>query len=101
MVLLASGRPIPQSEIVQALKVSRATVSGLVDALLAEGHVTAALGAEDRRQVLVALTPDGQAMTTRLVQDNSERLRHEFGALDDDELRTLAGLLARLLSAGP
>jgi len=37
-------------------------------------------------------------VTARLVQDNAKRLRGEFAALGDDELRTLADLLARLLS---
>ena len=97
MVLLASPSPIPQREIVAALKVSRATVSDLVEALRAEGHVTVATGAEDRRQVLVALTPTGRATTKRLAHDNADRLRDEFAGLSDGELRTLADLLVRLL----
>ena len=97
MVLLASSLPTPQREIVAALKVSRATVSDLVEALRAEGHVTVAVGAEDRRQVLVALTPTGRATTKRLAHDNADRLRDEFAELSDGELGTLADLLARLL----
>lgn len=97
MVLLARDQPISQREIVRALKVSRATVSDLVEVLRVDGHVTTAQGAEDKRQVLVALTPTGRAMTVRLAHDNADRLRSEFAALSDGELRTLADLLVRLL----
>jgi DNA-binding MarR family transcriptional regulator len=95
-VLWARNGPVPQREIVGELKVSRPTVSGLVETLVAEGHVTATPDPSDKRQVLVALTPAGLAMTERLVRDNTERLRETFGALSDDELRTLSQLLRRL-----
>ena len=36
-------------------------------------------------------------MTVRLARDNADRLRSEFTALSDGELRTLADLLVRLL----
>ncbi len=98
VVLWSADRPLPQREIVAALKVSRATVSGLVETLLAEGHVTATADPKDKRRILVALTPDGRTMTERLVHENAARLRGTFGALTNDELQVLAGLLARLLS---
>jgi DNA-binding MarR family transcriptional regulator len=79
------------------LKVSRPTVSGLVEPLVAEGHVTATPDPSDKRQVLVALIPSGPATTERLVRENAERLRETFGALSDDELRKLSHLLHRLL----
>ena len=97
VVLWSAARPMPRREIVEALKVSRATVSGLVETLLAEGHVTATADAQDKRRILVALTPDGRIMTERLVHENAERLRDTFGALKDEELQILAGLLARLV----
>jgi DNA-binding MarR family transcriptional regulator len=95
-VLWARAGPVPQREIVGELKVSRPTVSGLVETLVAEGHVTAMPDPSDKRQVLVALTPAGRAMTERLVRENAKRLRETFGALSDDELRTLSHLLCRL-----
>ena len=97
VVLWSADEPLPQREIVDALKVSRATVSGLVEALLGEGHVTVTPDLEDKRQVLVALTPNARRLAERLVQENAKRLRQTFGGLDDDELRQLARLLARLL----
>ena len=83
-------------EIVGALKVSRANVSMLVDALQREGHVDAAPDPADGRQVLVSLTPGGRAVTDRLMRETACKLRRSL-ALDDDALRTLTDLMMRLL----
>lgn len=97
VVLWSAKKALPQREIVDALKVSRPTVSALVETLSDEGHVTLTPDREDKRQVLVALTPDGRRMTARLVKENAERLRQTFRSLDDGELRQLVNLMARLL----
>ena len=49
MVLWAAKRPVPQMHVVSALKVSRATVSNLVEALKRAGHVTSVSDTDDRR----------------------------------------------------
>jgi DNA-binding MarR family transcriptional regulator len=95
-VLWSRDAPVPQREIVGALKVSRANVSMLVDALRAEGHVEATPDPADGRQVLVSLTSRGRAVTDRLVRETAGKLRGSL-ALDDDELRALADLMTRLL----
>ena len=95
-VLWSRGRPVPQREIVEALKVSRANVSMLVEGLQKEGHITATPDPADGRQVLVALTPAGHAVTDRLVRDTAGNLRRSL-ALDDSELRLLTDLMARIL----
>ncbi|MCQ8239705.1 MarR family winged helix-turn-helix transcriptional regulator [Rhizosaccharibacter radicis] len=95
-VLWSRDRPVPQREIVDALKVSRANVSMLIDALRGEGHVSAIADPGDGRQVLVALTEEGRTITDRLVRDTARRLRATL-ALDDEELRRLVALTGRLL----
>ncbi|WP_053082628.1 MarR family winged helix-turn-helix transcriptional regulator [Methylobacterium platani] len=96
-VLWSRGEPVPQREIVGALKVSRANVSMLVDALQTEGHVEALSDPADRRQVLVSLTPTGRAVTDRLMRETAGKLRGSL-ALDDGELRVLTDLVMRLLA---
>lgn len=88
--------PIPQREIVHALKVSRATVSDLVEVLRAQGPLATAQGAEDKCHVQVALTPAGRAPTARIALDNADRLRGEFVALSNRTLTALADALVRL-----
>jgi DNA-binding MarR family transcriptional regulator len=96
VVLWAADGPLPQRDIVKALKVSRPTISDLVEVLVREGHVSMASGQEDKRQVLVALTKFGRQMTSRLVEENATRLRQTFGALSDTDLKQLEDLLSRL-----
>jgi DNA-binding MarR family transcriptional regulator len=97
VVLWAADGPLPQGDIVKALKVSRPTVSDLVDVLVREGHVSVASGPKDRRQVLVVLTDAGRQMTSRLLKENAARLRQTFAALSDTDLRHLLTLLSLLL----
>ena len=99
VVLWAADGPLPQRDIVSALKVSRPTISDLVEVLVREGHVTVASDPDDKRHVLVALTKSGRQMTSRLVEENAARLRQTFGALEDIELAHLMDLLSRLLGA--
>ncbi|WP_267427102.1 MarR family transcriptional regulator [Methylobacterium sp. GC_Met_2] len=94
-VLWSRDRPVPQREIVEALKVSRANVSMLVEALQKEGQITASPDPADGRQVLVSLTPAGHEVTERLVRETAGKLRSSL-ALSDDELRLLADLMARI-----
>ena len=94
-VLWATEMPMPQREVVNLLRVSRATVSGLIETLCREGHVIAVPDTEDARQVLVSLTVAGRATVDRIVRENAERLRNAFIALSDTELHALVNLLQR------
>ena len=96
VVLWSHREPVPQRELVQTLKVSRATISGLVEALVNEGLLETRPDAHDGRKVLVSLTPAARKMTERLIAENASRLRGTFHSLNDRELRTLVGLLSRL-----
>lgn len=96
VVLWAAGRPIPQRDIVEALDVSRATVSALIEILVAAGLIKVKPDPNDKRQLLVELTRAGRGTTLRLVKSNADRLRKTFGTLTDADLRTLSGLLLRL-----
>ena len=95
-VLWSHDRPVPQREIVEALKVSRANVSVLVGALQKKGLVAAEADPDNGRQVLVGLTTDGRTMADRLIRQTAANLRQSF-ALTDDELELLTGLVRRLL----
>lgn len=96
IVLWTRGQPVPQREIVEALKVSRANVSMLVEALQREGHVVSEPDPTDRRQVLVGLTPEGGTMTDRLIRETAGKLRGSL-ALDDRELQVLIDLMTRVI----
>ena len=97
MVLWAAkGRGIPHKEIVAALGVTRATVSGLMAGLERDGLVTSAVASDDRRNLLATLTRKGEAIIQKAVESNAARLRKAFTALSSDELTTLTKLLDRV-----
>jgi DNA-binding MarR family transcriptional regulator len=92
----ARGRGVPHKEIVAALGVTRATVSGLMAALERDGLVTSAVASDDRRSLLASLTPKGEAIVEKALETNRARLRMAFTALSSDELTTLTALLERV-----
>jgi DNA-binding MarR family transcriptional regulator len=83
------GHGVPHKEIVAALGVTRATVSGLMAALERDGLVTSAVASDDRRNLLASLIE-------RAVETNRARLRTAFTGLSSDELTTLTTLLERV-----
>lgn len=65
--LQASG-PVLMRALSEAVGVTPRTITGLVDALEADGWVERRAHPSDRRAILVALTPDGQAAFARLLE---------------------------------
>src|ERR1700722_9681192 len=92
----AKGRGLPQKEIAAAMRVTRATVSGLMAALERDGLVTSTVASDDRRSLLASLTRKGEAVVERAIETNRVRLRTAFTALSSDELMTLTTLLERV-----
>jgi DNA-binding MarR family transcriptional regulator len=92
----AKGRGVPHKEIVAALGVTRATVSGLMAGLERDGLVTSAVASDDRRNLLASLTRKGEAIVLKAIDANAARLRAAFTALSSDELTTLTKLLERV-----
>jgi DNA-binding MarR family transcriptional regulator len=92
----ARGRGVPHKEIVAALGVTRATVSGLMSALERDALVTSAVASDDRRNLLASLTSKGKAIVEKALETNKARLRAAFTALSSDELMTLTALLQRV-----
>ncbi len=96
-LLWASGASgVPHKEIVQALEVTRATVSGLMAALERDGLVRSAVDHDDRRNLIAHLTARGRAVFEQAIDSNLVSLRSAFATLSVDEVGTLASLLQRL-----
>jgi DNA-binding MarR family transcriptional regulator len=92
----ARGSGIPHKEIVAALGVTRATVSGLMAALEREGLVKSSASLDDRRNLLATLTSKGKAVTGKAVEANTSRLRAAFASLSSAELTTFTAMLQRV-----
>jgi DNA-binding MarR family transcriptional regulator len=95
--LWASGAGgVPHKEIVNALEVTRATVSGLMTSLERDGLVKSSVHRDDRRNLVATLTPRGRAIFEKAIGTNLASLRAAFATLSADELETLMSLLHRL-----
>lgn len=92
----AKGRGVPHKEIVAALGVTRATVSGLMATLERDGLVRSVVDRDDRRTLLASLTSSGTAAVEKAFETNPRRLLAAFAALSADELATLTVLLQRV-----
>jgi DNA-binding MarR family transcriptional regulator len=69
----ARERGVPHKEIVAALRVTRATVSGLMVALERDRLVTSAVASDDRRNLLASLTRKGEVVVKKAIETNLAR----------------------------
>lgn len=90
------GEGISHKDIVEAMRVTRATVSGLMAALEQEGFVKSTTDKEDRRKLIARLTPRGEAMIKKAFEANLARFRSLFASLSAADLKLLTDLLSRI-----
>jgi DNA-binding MarR family transcriptional regulator len=90
------GKGIPHKDIVAAMGVTRATVSGLMAALEREGFVKSYVDPDDHRQLIARLTAKGEAVISKEFEVIRARLRAVFASLSSAELTRLTALLHRV-----
>ncbi|WP_371501988.1 MarR family transcriptional regulator [Kitasatospora sp. NBC_00374] len=91
-----SGGEKSPSRLAAGLGVSRATVTGLVDALARDGLVVRRPSAEDGRSAEVVLTARGAQKLRDLAPDHFGRLQAMVGELSTEERTVFLDLLARV-----
>ena len=101
-VLEAEG-PLPMSRLAEALDVSDASATGIVDRMERRGLVERRHGTDDRRVVAVHLTERGSAIFREIEEHRRDRLAQVLGELTEEELsgflvgvRALGAARARL-----
>jgi DNA-binding MarR family transcriptional regulator len=97
---LGQRGPVPQRVLAEALKVTPRAVTGLVDALVADGLVTREPHPADRRATLVTLTPRGERLVAQLKRDHKALARALFAPMSRREFDSFAsglgGVIERL-----
>lgn len=88
-VVLAAGE-LRMSEVAASLGVGSSAASESVDRLVDLGLLRRRDEPGDRRQVVVAATPTGEALLERFRELNAHQLREMLGRLDADELDVIA-----------
>ena len=96
-ILIGAKEPIPCQLVGERLIQRVPDVTRLLDRMEKEGLIERTRSAEDRRVVLVSVTPEGRRRSNRLNQPALALHDQQMKALSRAELRQLESLLAKLL----
>lgn len=101
LCIIGNHPGINQSALADALRVNRASVVKVIDALEASGYVERQSIPDDRRSYALAVTPQGLAELRRLTE-LSRRFEEIIAAqLNSRERKTLMRLLAKVATVKP
>lgn len=89
------------ADLAAAAGVSRATMTGLIDTLERDGLVTREPDQQDRRMMLVQMTPMGRDVMSRLLPLHFQTVAELLSPLNESERQTLMQLLARISRPRP
>jgi DNA-binding MarR family transcriptional regulator len=96
LIELYAGGPMPAGELAEAVEVSAATVSGMLDGLTEAELVERTRSESDRRIVVVKLTRRGRRKVEARKAVWQRRWLEALDDLDDEELRVAARVLERV-----
>lgn len=99
MILEASPDPLCPADIGSRLLVTRGTVTGLLDSLERQGLIARRAHPEDRRMLLVGLTPQGKARLAEVWKEHWPAEAGLVAALSAKEKEALVRLLGKLHSS--
>ena len=94
-----AGKGIAHKEIVAAMRVTPATVSGLMAALEREGLVKSDTDPDDRRKLIAQLTARGEVAVEKAFEASIAGLRAALASFSTAELTDLSALLRRFREA--
>jgi DNA-binding MarR family transcriptional regulator len=89
LTTLEAEGPLPMKRIAEALDVSDASATGIVDRMEKRGLVERRHGTEDRRVVRVHATPAGEKIFSDMAAHRREMLSKVLGELSEDEMAAL------------
>jgi DNA-binding MarR family transcriptional regulator len=99
-IIEGAREPLGPSEIAERLLVTTGTMTSLLDTLERRGLIERLPHPDDRRRVLVDITPEGQAIVDELLPSLHARERDVIAAaLSTPGQRQLLGLLAKIQQA--
>jgi DNA-binding MarR family transcriptional regulator len=96
VLLVTAGGRLELKTIRRRLRWSKANATEVSATLAGRGLVTRQRRPDDRRAVLLELTPAGAEVVERLFPGHTERVRSTFASLDAGEKRYLADLCRKL-----
>jgi DNA-binding MarR family transcriptional regulator len=95
---LAAHGPMPSGRLASQVNLSPATLSGIVDRLELRGLIKRTRQAEDKRRVVVELTPEGAELTGGAPSPLQDSFLQEFRALPAAQQEEISRVLRKLVS---
>jgi DNA-binding MarR family transcriptional regulator len=95
---IADNRPTSVSEIARTVHLSQATVTGILDRLEARGLVSRARSTDDRRRVVVSLSPGAEVKLRSAPPMLQEHFIQRFLELEEQEQGRILASLERVVS---
>ena len=99
LLIILANHPCNLSELAVRHAVSLPTMSNSISVLVERGWVNRVPSPDDRRQVLLELTPDGRVVLTEIKSRAEARVAEVLGKLSSDDLASLSAGLAVLEQA--
>ena len=99
LLTILASHPCNLSELAVRHAVSLPTMSNSISVLVERGWVNRVPSPDDRRQVLLELTPDGRAVLVEIKSRAEARVAEALGRLSPDDLASLSAGLAVLEQA--
>lgn len=99
LVVLARQREINQTGLAAALQVSPSTAMRMLDRLVPAGLATRRENPDNRREVLIGLTPAGRRMVGGVTRRRRREIARLVGRLDDEQRAALVTALDALADA--
>ena len=93
-VIEGSGGPVPTGEVSARMHITSGTMTTVLDTLERHGYIRRLADPDDRRRVLVDVTPAAQSVLDRMLPDVQQMAKAVMGALDDETLQALLATLA-------
>jgi DNA-binding MarR family transcriptional regulator len=104
-VLILLNRHTDQSlnlaDLAKRSRVTRATMTGLIDTLERDGLVKREHSEDDRRMLLVRLTDTGKTYLDKILPDYFRRVATVMGRLTEAERKILVGLMGKIAQVVP
>ena len=93
---LGNTNGMSMGEIGEKTLITKGTLTGVIDRLIHKQLVVREIPSENRRNVIVQLTPSGQQIFEQVFPSHIAHLKGQFEKLDPSELELLKVLLGRL-----
>jgi len=89
LLLISSGHAETPGQVADLLRVSRTTMTGILDRLESDGLIARSINPDDRRSFALEVTEGGQELVRQIDSWRSEPLRAAMATMDEASLKAL------------